>query len=177
MPEQASIYKIFFASPRGFDSERSKFKKVIEDYNTYELANSGMRFEAVGWDIVVPTMGQPQEKINELIKKCDYFVLLLHDKWGSSTPTSNQYYSASHEEIHLASKCCGDENLFMRDIALFFKSVPEAQLSDPGPELKKIIEFRKERERKTDIFSTKRLYNVRAPFNRLNSRALCRIIR
>lgn len=152
MPTNALIYKVFIASPRGFDTERLEFKKIIEEYNTYEASPNGMRFEAIGWDIVASTMNQPQEEINKLIRKCDYFVLLLHDKWGSSTPTDSKYYSGSHEEIHVASECCGDKNSDMRDIALFFKSVPDAQLSDPGPELKKIIEFRKEREHNGDIF-------------------------
>ncbi|MCL2041483.1 MAG: tetratricopeptide repeat protein [Bacteroidales bacterium] len=152
MAENVLIYKIFIASPRGFDTERLEFKKIIEEYNIYEASPNAIRFEAVGWDIVASTMAQSQEEINKLIRQCDYFVLLLHDKWGSSTPTNNKYYSGSHEEIHVASECCGDENLHMRDIALFFKSVPDAQLSDPGTELKKIIEFRKERERKGDMF-------------------------
>ena len=84
-------------------------------------------------------MGRPQDLINEDVKKCDLFVLLLWRRWG--TP-SGKYSSGTEEEFDLACKLHKERDR-PKGIWLFFKDVPEEMMADPGVQLSKVIDFRK----------------------------------
>ena len=78
-----------------------------------------------------------------ILLSCDYFILLLWDRWGSSpdTPDKIRYSSACEEEFALALECLKDPAKPMRQVLLFFKAVDPAQLVDPGPQLKSGVRF------------------------------------
>lgn len=148
-------YRVFIASPGGLMKERKVFRDRLYEYNISEANHRGVHFSPEGWEITLPGAGRPQAKINEQIKECDYFVLLLHDRWGSSphseTSLYKQYSSATEEEFFIACDCLADENLPMREIVLFFKAVDAKMLADPGEQLKQVLTFREEREKKKDF--------------------------
>ena len=73
----------------------------------------------VGWEATLGGVGRPQSFINEAIKGCDYFLLLLWDGWG--LPSSSEeagYNSGSAEEYDLAMKCHGDDTQSMCQVVL-----------------------------------------------------------
>ncbi|WP_369228798.1 DUF4062 domain-containing protein [Candidatus Entotheonella palauensis] len=80
-------YKVFIASPSGLEDERKAFRDTIYDYNEF-IDEQGRRavFKPVGWEDTLGGAGRPQSVINEDIAACDYFILLLWDRWGSSVP-------------------------------------------------------------------------------------------
>ena len=83
MPRDIKEYRVFIASPGDLLSERQSFRQVIEEYNRFEAEPSGLRFVPVGWEDVLPGMGRPQGIINEELQTCDYFVLVLWNRWGT----------------------------------------------------------------------------------------------
>ena len=144
MAESITFLRVFIASPGGLDDERKAFRKVLRRYNKREARRRKFQFEAVGWEDTLGGYGQrPQSLINEDLKTCDFFVLVMHDRWG--TPTG-EYTSGSEEEYRRAEAHFEDPEADMRQLAVLFKAVDPRQLADPGPELQKVNKFRKQLE-------------------------------
>lgn len=153
MVKTLTEYKIFVASPSGLEEEKQALKELIQEYNDVEGGHRGVHFSLIGWENTLGGIGRPQSAINKDLMECDYFVMMLHDRWGQSPfYQSQKYTSGTQEEFHVALKCRKDNNYPMNQLLLFFKAVNNNQLADPGEQLKKVLEFKKERERKKDIF-------------------------
>ncbi len=144
MSEKLTGYRIFIATPGGLQEQRKAFRKVISDYNECEAIHRVAHFIPVGWEITLGGIGRPQSLINEDIRKCDFFVLMLWDRWGSPPDASGtgRFTSGTEEEYHIALECMRDQNRPMRQIVVFFKSVDPRQLTDPGDQLKKVLTFK-----------------------------------
>lgn len=152
MPSSVTAYRIFIASPGGLDEERQAFRRVINDYNESEALEEGLLFIPVGWELALAGMGRPQALINEMVERCDYFVLVLHDRWGTAPSAGGPYTSGTEEEYHLARERV--KNGAMRDIAIYFKEVDPGKVSDPGVQLQKVLDFRASLEASREL-----LYN------------------
>src|SRR5712692_3330443 len=103
MPTTVTSYRVFIASPSGLDDERRCFRDTLDAYNE-ELEGRGVSFAPVGWELTLGGVGRPQQLINAELIQCDYFVLVLWDRWGSP-PTSGaagQFSSGCEEEFALA---------------------------------------------------------------------------
>jgi len=144
MANKLTAYKVFIASPSGLEDERRVFAREIEDYNKNEAVHRGVIFQAVGWEDTLPGIGRPQSIINRELKQCDYFILLLHDRWGSN-PGKNKKNanSGTEEEYLIALDCLKNRKYPMIQLVCLFKSVPPSQLADPGPQLQKVIDFKR----------------------------------
>jgi Tfp pilus assembly protein PilF len=150
-----TAYRIFIASPGGLEDEREDFKEVLQAYNEQDAIERGVIFIPVGWEITPGGVGRPQKLINDDVRRCDYFLMLLWDRWGSPPQAGDAgpYTSGSHEEYGVASECYGDGS--MREIVVLFKDVDPGKLSDPGKELTNVLEFRKRLEQeKSLLFET-----------------------
>lgn len=153
MPKTLLNYRIFIASPSGLEEERNLFRDVIQDYNESDANQRGVHFTPVGWEATLGAVGRPQSLINQEVKTCDYFILLLHDRWGSS-PFENEvgeHTSGTEEEFKVALDCYTNVDHQMAGIVLFFKAVSDRQLSDPGDQLNKVLNFKRERENRKDM--------------------------
>jgi tetratricopeptide (TPR) repeat protein len=146
-------YRVFFASPGDLAEERLAFRKVIDEYNQLESGQRGVHFTAVCWEDALPRMGRPQAIINEEIQTSDYFVLMLWNRWGSPPDNTKDplYTSGTEEEYHLAKACCNDPAHPVRDVAVFFKSVKPSQMTDPDPQLERVLRFRRELESSREL--------------------------
>ncbi|MFZ6731205.1 tetratricopeptide repeat protein [Undibacterium sp. Ji42W] len=153
MADTLAHYKVFIASPGGLDDIREAFKQTLFSYNDSDANHRGVHFSPIGWDLTLGGVGRPQALINEDIKKCDHFVLVLHDRWGTppSAGDSSSYTSGTEEEFHIATQCNRDRAFSMQSITLFFKAINERQLSDPGEQLSRVLKFKKEREESKDM--------------------------
>jgi Flp pilus assembly protein TadD len=146
VPEKITAYRVFIASPGGLEDERAHFRSVIDDYNATEAIERGVIFLPVGWEITLGGVGRPQHIINRDVRRCDYFLLVLWDRWGSSPGTGDgaTYTSGSEEEFVVAKECL--ESKTMRNVIVLFKDVDPSKLRDPGPELSKVLKFRQSLE-------------------------------
>ena len=108
----------------------------------------------VGWEVTLGGYGRPQSFINDDIIECDYFILLLSNRWGSlsDTPGESRYSSACEEEFELALECLEDPNKPMSQVLVFFKAVAPRQMADPGEQLRKVLDFKRKLEKEKRHF-------------------------
>ena len=155
MPIQLTGLRVFIATPGGLDAERQVFHSTLNDFNTKNAPDRGFLFIPQYWEIVPSGVGRPQSLINKQVRQSDYLVLIIWDRWGSSTGTDSQYSSGAYEEYVVALECLADDNLPMRDISVLFKAVDERGISDPGPQLRMVITFKEAlEEQKQLLFQT-----------------------
>lgn len=140
--------RVFIASPGGLQPERKTFRNVIEEFNQADALQRGLHFTAVGWEDTLESEGRPQALINEDLKKCDYGVFVVCDRWGSSpTRTKSRFRSGFEEEFAIAEQTLSDPDLPMSQIIILFKGVAVAQLADPGVQLRRVLRFRRRIEK------------------------------
>lgn len=146
MPRSLTQYRVFIGSPGGLQEERKRFRELLERYSKVHGEPAGVVFHPVGWEDTLGGVGRPQEIINRDLEPCDFAVFVFHDRWG--TPTGNGRTSGTEEELELAEKLYAETKL--RNIVVLFKNVNDSQLRDPGPQLQKVLNFKKriEGERK-----------------------------
>ena len=157
MPEQVTAYKVFIASPGGLEAEREAFRSALSEHNDNHALFKDCMFLPVGWETMPSGVGRPQELINIELRKCDYFVLMLWDRWGSPSDKmpGSKFSSGTEEEYYEAIKCLDDDSLPMQRIVVLFKSVDSGKLGDPGPKLQPVLDFKKELEAQHAVlFST-----------------------
>jgi tetratricopeptide (TPR) repeat protein len=146
MPRPLIEYRVFIGSPRGLAEERQLFRDTILRFNEVHGNPNGVIFAPIGWEDTLPGAGRPQEIINEDLRKCDYAIFVLHDRWG--TPTGSGKTSGTEEEWELAEELYAKN--IIRNLCLFFKELDPGRLNDQGPQLKQVLEFQRkiEAERK-----------------------------
>jgi tetratricopeptide (TPR) repeat protein len=174
MSQTLTAYRVFVASPSGLASERQAFRDAINAYNEMDAISRGLMFIPVGWEQTLPGMGRPQSLINEDLHECDYFVLVLWDRWGSSSG-DEAYTSATSEEYAIARKCWENPDHCLREIAAFFKAPDLRQLSDPGEQLRNVLDFKRRLEQTKELlFST---FDDVSSFQRSLQRLLAKWVR
>jgi tetratricopeptide (TPR) repeat protein len=151
MPSSLTGYRIFIASPGGLQDMREAFRDIIAKYNTEDAMRRGVVFIPVGWELTLGGMGRPQAIINQELEECDAFVLVLHDRWGSNPGGAEGYTSGTQEEYEKAMQYFGAEDKPMRELLIFFKSLEAERLSDPGPQLKQVLDFKKRLEQERSL--------------------------
>lgn len=135
----------FIASPGDLAAERKQFRDAIDQLNAGFADGADVIFEALGWEDTLASTGRRnQSVINEEIDRCDVFVLVMHRRWGQAAPDAAPYASYTEEEFHRALERWRKEGA--PEIFVFFKRVDAAQEADAGPQLKKVLEFRRQLE-------------------------------
>lgn len=140
MSEQIAVIPVFIASPSGLDDERKATYRIVQEINKSHARHWRCQFELVGWEETLPGHGRPQTLINRDLDRCEYFIGLIFDHWGSTTSQDGPYTSGFEEEFFRARSHIASGK--MRDMVVFFREIPAARLKDPGDSLKKVIAFR-----------------------------------
>lgn len=139
--QQIRLLKIFIASPGDVKLEREKAREEILGLQPV-AQKLGYMLEAVGWEThATPGMGRSQELLNKLVRECDLFIGVLWRKFGSPTGEAE---SGTLEEFNLARERHAKERA--PEIMLYFREVHPDFLSDPGPQLQKVLEFKQQIE-------------------------------
>ncbi len=136
---------VFIASPGDLTQERSYFKEAIVQLNAGFADGANVEFVPLGWEDTLATTGRRNQcVINEEIDRCHVFILVMYRRWGQEALDAHPYTSYTEEEFHRAL------NRFHADstpeIFVFFKRVDPESEADPGPQLQKVINFRKHLE-------------------------------
>ncbi|MFN0141517.1 MAG: tetratricopeptide repeat protein [Pyrinomonadaceae bacterium] len=136
--------RVFIASPGDLAVERAAFKEVIDELNGGFGDGAGVVFEALGWEDTLATTGRrSQSVINQDVDRCDVFILAMHRRWGQDAPDS-PYSSYTEEEFQLAYERW--KNKKAPEIFVFFKHIDPGQMADAGPQLQKVLDFRRQLE-------------------------------
>ncbi|MDO9073394.1 MAG: DUF4062 domain-containing protein [Rubrivivax sp.] len=143
------FFKVFLASPNDLAEERLAAKRVVDEYNGTLSEKLGFQAELVGWEDTLPGVGRPQALINRDLDGCDLFVGMLWKRWGTPSDDSGRYTSGFEEEFNLSLERFQRER--RPDIHLLLKDVEPSALIDPGEQLKRVQEFRKQ------VFSERKL--------------------
>lgn len=142
MSNTRTIVSVFLASPSDLADERRAAKVIIDEINGSFANNLGYQVELVGWEDTVSVFGRPQSIINAELDRCELFVGMLWKKWGTPPDKSGKYTSGFEEEF---SRCVKRHKREGRpEISLFFKDVDPEVLQDPGVELKKVLDFKRD---------------------------------
>ena len=114
-----------------------------------------IRFEPLGWEDTLASTGRrSQAVINQEIERCDVFILAMHRRWGQAAPDAQSYSSYTEEEFHRAlarwqKKRRGKPQV--PEIFVFFKHIDTGQMADPGPQLQKVLDFRRSLEESRQV--------------------------
>jgi len=139
----------FIASPADLAAERKAFWETIDKLNEGFGDGAGVKFEALGWEDTLSTVGRrSQGVINRDIDRCDVFILVLNRRWGQAAPDS-EYSSYTEEEFHRAFTRFQSQGA--PEIFIFFKRVDPASEADPGPQLEKVMQFRRSLEETREV--------------------------
>jgi Domain of unknown function (DUF4062) len=140
---------IFIASPNDVSAERRVFKETIVGLNKGFARGARVEFVPVEWeDQLAETGRRVQDVLNQRIAECDLFVLVLHARWGRKDDNSS-YSSYTEEEYETAMSLWRKTG--SPKVLIFFKSVPSAQLADPGDQLKPVVAFKKKLQEAGDV--------------------------
>jgi hypothetical protein len=143
MTTNRSIIKVFLASPGDLAEERRAAKRIVDEENANHAVEQGYQFELVGWEDTVAQHGRAQEIINRDLDQCNFFVGVVWKRWGTPPGPTGGVYSSGFEEEYERS-----EDRFRRSgkpsISLLFKTISDEDKRDVGPQLEKVLKFRKQ---------------------------------
>ena len=104
MPNSIKQIKIFLASPSGLEKIRNLVEEEMESYNKTDSEPRGIRFKIIRWENICTGMGNLQEQINPHLCSCDYYLLILHNRWGSPPDSNNSQFSSGSEKLKVKSE-------------------------------------------------------------------------
>ena len=141
------------ASPSDLGDERHVAREAVNEINRTVARPSGFHVDLIGWEDTLSSAGRPQAVINDDLATCQMFIGMLWARWGTPPDTTGRHTSGFEEEFQLA--CERNERVGDPHITLFFKDVQQSKLSDPGPELSKVLNFKRRIiEEKKVLFET-----------------------
>lgn len=145
MSRPITQFRVFLASPSGMESDRDRIRNTIALFNEDEAYDRGVVFSVSGWEKVAPGIGRPQSRINVVLEECDYFILCMHNRWGSFPGSAGErsFSSGSEEEFELALKCHRDALYPMRDMAVYFRTQPPPSIEDDRSQYNLVVQFKK----------------------------------
>lgn len=151
MPKDLQGLTVFVASPGGLEPERTAFFDTLNRFNVDDGHELGVTFIPQGHELAYAGAGRPQELINQQIRESDYLLVVFWDKWGFQPDNEGRYTSGTEEEFHVGLECLVDQDRPMADVVVFFKGTPDRQLSDPGIQLQKVLDFRTKLEAERQV--------------------------
>lgn len=139
MPYTKEHIRVFLAYISDVEPEVNVVKDIVESIN-HSHESLGTDLDLITWKDVPEEFGNPQEKINPLVDKCDVFVGLIWKKWGTPTGQSDCGFK---EEFEIAEKRYNETR--QPTILLYAKTVNEQEIGDGEKEsFKRVKEFKDE---------------------------------
>jgi hypothetical protein len=135
--------RVFLASPAGLSVERDLVEEVASTLNASISDHLDANISVRRYEQLTAQPGRPQDKINEWVDSCDIVVAIVHRRWGS--PAGSEYETGFQEEFERAFERYRKTGSPL--VALYFKEVDAPSLQDPGPQLARVIEFRRDIEK------------------------------
>jgi Domain of unknown function (DUF4062) len=142
--------RIFLAYSGNLEEEREAVQRAVDEINQSWSDYNGVHFDLWHWKRISNGYGRPQELINQELDKCDLFIGMLEDKWGTPPDLEGRYGSGFEEEFERSMTRRREEG--KPEIVLYFKSIQKKQLEDPGPQLKSVLGFRNKIEDAKELF-------------------------
>lgn len=129
MAYQATIIRVFIASPGDVPQERESIRSVVADWNAVHGATRKIILEPVGWEThAVPRLGErPQSIINgQILHDADVLIGVFWTRLGTAT---GDYASGTVEEIEEHLKAKKPALIYFSNAPVRLDSVDEQQYS------------------------------------------------
>jgi hypothetical protein len=140
--------RVFIASPSDLGDERRALREVVDEINDIYSPETSWRIELLAWEETLPGRGRPQALINSDLDKADLFIGCLWQRMGSPASVGGTL-TGFEEEFHRAAE--RSEKTGTPEMWLLFKEVPQGPRADPGPQLQKVLNFRREQTEKKQL--------------------------
>ena len=137
------VIKVFLGSPGDLQEERATARQVVDEENRNHAHEQGYQIELVGWEDTIAQARRAQEAINRDLDQCECFVGLMWQKWGTPPGLKGHPYTSGFEEEFRRS-VDRRTNTNIPEISLLFKVPSRDRIEDPGEEIKKVLQFKKE---------------------------------
>lgn len=138
-PQMRRVLTVFVASPGDVGDERKALGVVASRINRITARDWGWEIDLRGWEDTLPGHARPQSLINPDVEACDVFIGVLWKRWGTETGT----HTSGFEEEFLLAKSLADTGNGP-EIMLYLRDIDASSQQDPGPQLKKVLDFRRE---------------------------------
>jgi hypothetical protein len=123
------MHRIFCATPWELEGERGRFHDLIGNFNETSAMPKGILYVPVTL-INIRDKRPIQYAVEENIRDCRHYVLLLSEDWG---PVERNF----RNDYHLALECVDDPALPMHSVAVLCKKQPSCvPLAEGMPEPK-----------------------------------------
>ncbi len=140
--------KVFISSPGDVADARQRAREAVENVNRLFAIQNGIFFHVRGWeDISTGKAERTQDLINPDLEDTDIYIGIFNKRFG--TPTGN-WESGTEEEYELMYRRWKEEDP-KPIIKMYFRRLSEEEVTDPGLELTKILEF-KAKIKPTDLY-------------------------
>lgn len=138
--------QVFIASPSALETERGLVRERIGAFNRTHGWPQGVHFIDRGWEEVPGGVGRPQDRINAVLDDCDFMILLIARRWGSSPGGDGGYTSGTEEEFHHARQLLGMAEANLRNVLVLFHVSAAEATEAPDEQLQRVIDFRRDVE-------------------------------
>ncbi|MBI4469284.1 MAG: tetratricopeptide repeat protein [Acidobacteria bacterium] len=146
-------YSVVVAAPDGLERERQIFRQTISVFNEAEALEHGALFTAEGWHAPVRGPAGMGVRLRDRLPGAHYFVLVLWDRWiaGDATPSEGRRVVETEEAYRLALACAQDPGKPMRQVVVLFNALDERRITDAGPMMKGLLDFRRSLEASSSV--------------------------
>ena len=153
MNNNQEILRIFVASPLDMGRERAHVLRAVESINRLSSDALDIRLETLVWENMPGLMLSHSEQsiqsvINKEIERCQIFILILGARYGLIPPGETKSFTESEFE-HVLAHAKKSRNVL---VLTYFKDV--GFQSDPGPQLLKVLSFKKKIEEEGFLYRT-----------------------
>ncbi len=153
MLETYQLFKIFISSPGDVPNERQLAEQVINDVDNSCRDTLGVQVDAHSWKRLPPLTPKMSERtiqdiINEEVRECNVFVLILNKRYGSVE--QGQTKSNTEREINVALKMLSEGSNIM--FLSYFRDLHAND--DPGQQEEKVIQLRNRLEKRGVFYRT-----------------------
>jgi hypothetical protein len=153
MPDIYQSYKTFISSPGDVAEERQAAKDAISRINITCRDLLGVSLEPKTWEDMPPvapkfTEERIQDVLNREVEKCQFFVLILYKRYGSTEPG----HTISNTEREIETILAQFEKKPQIRILIYFRNLPSNV--DQGKQEQKVRDFRKRLEDKGLIYKS-----------------------
>jgi hypothetical protein len=150
MPDTYENYNIFISSPGGLEEERRSSERVISSINKTIKETLKISLDALMWEKLSPvtpdlSTEKIQDRINKEVTRSDFFILILHKRYGTTEHGSTKSNTEREIEAILKNR---QQNHHIKILA-YFKDI--GHNDDQGEQEKRARDFR-DRLAKAGVF-------------------------
>jgi hypothetical protein len=129
--------RLFLASPGGVETERKAVRRLVEELNA-PFRRHGWQIEVLGWEDRGPASGRAQARINPDVDRCDIFLAIIWDRWGTPTGGHSSGFAEEWDRARRRWEAEGSPELW-----LCFKDIDNKQPGDEvAGQLAQVMQFR-----------------------------------